>query len=107
MIYTVNGKARPGLTVGPIPEQTRRLDASSNTNVLLSPEAVRRITPTEAERLMGFPDGYTAIPGASDTARYTALGNSIPPPMLTWLGQRMQRVSALITREHEHGRNAR
>lgn len=41
---------------------------------------VRRLTPLECERLQGFPDGWTDIPGASDTARYKALGNSIALP---------------------------
>lgn len=39
--------------------------------------AVRRLTPLECERLQNFPDGWTDIPGASDSARYKALGNSI------------------------------
>ena len=41
---------------------------------------VRRLTPTECERLQNFPDGYTAIPGASDTQRYKQLGNSVALP---------------------------
>ena len=41
---------------------------------------IRRLTPVECERLQGFPDNYTNIPGASDTARYKALGNSIALP---------------------------
>lgn len=41
---------------------------------------VRRLTPVECERLQGFPDNFTNIPGASDTARYKALGNSIALP---------------------------
>ena len=41
---------------------------------------VRRLTPLECERLQGFPDGWTDIPGASDTARYKALGNSVAVP---------------------------
>lgn len=39
--------------------------------------SVRRLTPLECERLQDFPDGWTDIPGASDSARYKALGNSI------------------------------
>lgn len=38
---------------------------------------IRRLTPLECERLQGFPDGWTDIPGASDSARYRALGNSV------------------------------
>ena len=38
---------------------------------------IRRLTPLECERLQGFPDGWTDIEGASDSARYKALGNSV------------------------------
>ena len=38
---------------------------------------IRRLTPLECERLQGFPDGWTDRPGASDSARYKALGNSV------------------------------
>lgn len=38
---------------------------------------IRRLTPLECERLQGFPDGWTDIPDASDSARYKALGNSV------------------------------
>ena len=38
---------------------------------------IRRLTPLECERLQGFPDGWTDIPDASDSARYKELGNSV------------------------------
>ena len=41
---------------------------------------IRRLTPLECERLQGYPDGWTDIPGASDSARYRALGNSFAIP---------------------------
>ena len=42
-----------------------------------TPQLIRRLTPLECERLQGFPDGWTGIPNASDSARYKALGNSV------------------------------
>lgn len=39
--------------------------------------SVRRLTPLECERLQDYPDGWTDIPGASDSARYKACGNSV------------------------------
>lgn len=58
--------------------------------------AVRRLTPLEAERLQGFPDGYTNIPfkgkPAPDGARYKALGNSMAVPCMAWIGKRIQAV---------------
>jgi DNA (cytosine-5)-methyltransferase 1 len=58
--------------------------------------AVRRLTPTECERLQGFPDDYTAIPWRGkpasecpDGPRYKALGNSWAVPKFVWLGRRL------------------
>ena len=49
--------------------------------------AVRRLTPTECERLMGLPDGWTS--GQSDSARYRQLGNSVAVPVIEWIGHRI------------------
>lgn len=66
-------------------------------NVLTPAMQVRRLTPTECERLQGFPDGYTAIPWRKkpasecpDGPRYKALGNSWAVPNVRWLGRRIQ-----------------
>ena len=61
---------------------------------------VRRLTPTECERLQGFPDQYTNIPWrkkpeSPDGPRYKALGNSMAVPVMNWIGQRIQKVSEL------------
>jgi DNA (cytosine-5)-methyltransferase 1 len=62
---------------------------------------VRRLTPREAERLMGLPDDYTLVPYrgklAADGPRYKALGNSFAVPVMRWIGQRIQMVSDLVT----------
>lgn len=66
---------------------------------------VRRITPTECERLQGFPDGWTDLhgrviahkdgttslaPGETlDSHRYKALGNSMAVPVMRWIGERI------------------
>jgi site-specific DNA-cytosine methylase len=60
---------------------------------------VRRLTPTECERLQGFPDGFTNIPWrkkpeAPDGPRYKALGNSMAVPCMRWLGERIQAATA-------------
>ncbi len=46
---------------------------------------IRRLTPLECERLQGFPDGWTDIPGASDSVRYKALGNSVAIPCVDFV----------------------
>lgn len=53
-------------------------------------EKIRRLTPLECERLMGFPDGYTDILGAKPTNRYQALGNSWAVPVIKWIGTRLK-----------------
>lgn len=42
-----------------------------------TPLLIRRLTPRECERLQGFPDDWTALPGAADGPRYRSLGNSV------------------------------
>ena len=59
---------------------------------------IRRLTPLECERLQGYPDGWTDVPGASDSARYKALGNSVAIPCVEYL---MQRVAMVITLDLE------
>ena len=49
------------------------------------PLLIRRLTPLECERLQGFPDGWTNIPSASDSARYKALGNSVAIPCVEFI----------------------
>jgi DNA (cytosine-5)-methyltransferase 1 len=60
------------------------------------PWAVRRLTPTECERLQGFPDGWTDIPyrgkRAADGPRYKALGNSWAVNCGEWIFDRIQEV---------------
>ena len=46
---------------------------------------IRRLTPLECERLQGFPDHWTDLPGASDSARYKALGNSVAIPCVDFV----------------------
>lgn len=61
---------------------------------------VRRLTPTECERLMAIPDGYTQVPyrgkPASDGPRYKAIGNSMVVEEIAWIGERIQAVQEII-----------
>ena len=63
---------------------------------VISDYIVRRLTPIECERLMGFPDGYTDVPNngkpASKSARYKALGNSMAVPVMQWIGKQIQQA---------------
>ena len=46
---------------------------------------IRRLTPLECERLQGFPDLWTELMSASDSARYKALGNSVAIPCVEFI----------------------
>ena len=52
----------------------------NNVHPIRVGKLIRRLTPLECERLQGYPDFWTDIPGASDSARYKALGNSVAIP---------------------------
>jgi DNA (cytosine-5)-methyltransferase 1 len=61
---------------------------------------VRRLTPTECERLQGFPDNFTNVPWRKkDTSpeglRYKALGNSMAVPVMQWIGDGIDLVDKL------------
>jgi DNA (cytosine-5)-methyltransferase 1 len=81
--------------------QTIRADKSDGDHVgmVMHSMAVRRLTPTECERLQGFPDGYTDIKHngkpTPDGPRYKALGNSMAVPVMAWIGKRIQEVDAI------------
>lgn len=58
---------------------------------------VRRLTPTECERLQGFPDNHTQIPwrgkpaaDCPDGPRYKAIGNSMSVPVMRWIGRKIK-----------------
>ncbi len=51
---------------------------------------VRRLTPTECERLQGFPDGWTE--GFADSVRYRMLGNAVTVSVAEWIGKRIVEV---------------
>ena len=59
------------------------------TDSAISTGRPRRLTPLECERLMGWPDHHTLVPGASDSGRYKACGNGIASPVAAWIGLRL------------------
>ena len=84
-------------------EKTGPLDTNGHTTGVQTGSQVRRLTPRECERLMGFPDDYTLIPhrgkDAADGPRYKALGNSWAINCARWVGQRIQMVNDI--KEHQ------
>ena len=78
-----NSKTRRG-RVGKKVAQT--LDTGMHQYTLKSSQ-IRRLTPTECERLQGFPDGWTE--GISDTQRYKCLGNAVTTNVVCEIAKRL------------------
>lgn len=55
---------------------------------------VRRLTPTECERLQGFPDEWAKVAGSSDSSRYKEMGNAVCAAVSMWLAWRIQAYRA-------------
>ena len=74
--------------------------AKDATDLIVEPDRqyaqlIRRLTPWECELLQGFPLDWTDIPSASDSARYRALGNSVPVPCVEFIMKSLQAVAAM------------
>lgn len=81
--------------------RTTCMSTASATTESYGRVLLRKITPTECERLQGFPDNWTLIPignkQSSDTVRYKALGNSMAVPVMKWIGKRIYKhLSGLL-----------
>jgi DNA (cytosine-5)-methyltransferase 1 len=69
--------------------QTIKSHSANNENIgtVLEKSTVRRLTPTECERLQGFPDGWTD--GQADSHRYKQMGNAVAVPVVEWIINRL------------------
>lgn len=74
-----------------------RNDGVTNCDLVAGRNVVRRLTPLECERLQGFPDRWTDVPGASDSKRYKALGNSIALPAWEFWARRFVEIGEVKT----------
>ena len=81
VMYTLNTMDRHAVCYSTDDLYTREPAGDKDLPFLL----IRRLTPLECERLQGFPDGWTDIPGAFDSARYKALGNSVAIPCVDFV----------------------
>lgn len=68
-------------------EQVLCIGSKSMGNGVADGTVVRRLTPTECERLQGFTDGWTD--GQADSSRYKQLGNSVAVPVVEWIARRI------------------
>jgi DNA (cytosine-5)-methyltransferase 1 len=91
VVFAVGHDERDGVNVN-IAGSLMETDYKRPCVVSSGHSIVRKLTPTEAERLQGLPDGYTDIPGASDTARYRALGNGMAQPCADYVIRRIVEI---------------
>ena len=97
--------------VKPCGECSPHLNAKAGTGggnlpIVLGAFTVRRLTPVECERLMGFPDNWTRIPWRGkpeeqcpDSPRYKACGNSMCVNVMRWIGMRIEYVERKMNRK--------
>ena len=79
-----NGTARPSDFAPTISTLVGR-EFDTNQGVPVTNGRLRYLTPLECERLQGFPDDWTDIPGSTKSKRYKALGNAFVPAVCRWV----------------------
>ena len=123
--YARNGRGAPDIVAPPLKAQSGTSGRGDGAPLLASWVAVRRLTPRECERLQGFPDDHTLIPGYNiklkpyeivemaeylgisierarlygatpDGPRYKAIGNSMAVPVMRWIGARIDHVDRVL-----------
>lgn len=104
-----DGDPSPTLSTDARPPSIRTGGRGSR-NLMVMVDQIRRLTPLEAERLMGFPDGWTNVEyrgkPAKDSPRYRSLGNSMAVSVMTYIGKRISMVEEIITslaEQYPHG----
>ena len=83
--FTGSSHAQYTEGVGTLRAHGGDLGGGSETLAFGSSMTVRRLTPLECERLMGWPDGHTD--GQADTHRYKQAGNGVASPVAEWLAR--------------------
>ena len=94
--YTLDQAAGQGVLANALDRGQGGPDGNSAQANHIVPDgpSVRRLTPTECERLMGWPDGWTAVDGdkTPDGRRYAACGNGVVANVSEWIGRRIMAI---------------
>ena len=125
--FARNGRGAPDVVAPPLKAQSGTSGRGDGAPLVASWVAVRRLTPRECERLQGFPDDWTLVPGygiklrpheivevaeylgisierarlygaTPDGPRYKAIGNSMAVPVMRWIGTRIDAVEQILRR---------
>lgn len=88
-VMTFSHDVAPALTSN-YGKQPDNSDTSTGPNLVASPMAVRRLTPTETLRLQGLPDDWLDLdPPLSDSTKYRMVGNAVCGAVSSWLAKRI------------------
>ena len=86
------------LGVGDAGDPAYTLDTTGGQAVAQPDVAVRRLTPIECERLMGWPDNHTLHRADgktnADSSRYKMCGNGVVAPVAAWLAKHLAKTFA-------------
>ena len=85
--YTIDGANTGGIMMRDGRDNRSCLRSGRTPEIGTKGISIRRLTPTECERLQSFPDGWTE--GVSNTQRYKALGNAVTTNVITEIGKRL------------------
>jgi DNA (cytosine-5)-methyltransferase 1 len=103
LAVAISANQRGELRARPVHGSLSATKSAKQFDGIMQHMAVRRLTPLECERLMAFPDGYTAVPQRggimADGPRYKMLGNSMVTLCMKWIGQRIEAVNAVARQE--------
>jgi DNA (cytosine-5)-methyltransferase 1 len=96
-IINRSDKAGPqGKGFGSENDPSYTLDTISQHGVMTPELILRRLTPTECERLMGFPDDHTKYTAegrvVADSNRYKMCGNAVASPVAEWIGKKIYEI---------------
>jgi DNA (cytosine-5)-methyltransferase 1 len=73
---------------------------STGPHAVATTMAVRRLTPLECERLMGWPDDHTRFKAdgteQADTHRYKQCGNGVASPVAEWIGKQLMKLETSL-----------
>ena len=102
MIETIGFSHTQGIDARPSTTAFPTLRREGNGHAVSTPTTVRRLTPTECERLQGFPDDWSAqrvdhkkgiVVDQADSSRYKQMGNAVAVPVVEWILGRLNHVS--------------
>ena len=102
-MFTLTGQDVHGVMLRDGRDNRSCLRGGRTTEVGFEGQSIRRLTPTECERLQGFPDGWTE--GISDTQRYKCLGNAVTVNVIEEVIKEIQEITGGLKKNNIPSQN--